>query len=229
MTICSNCGEQVEDDQKICAHCGEALKISKSMKIFVPIDFSEVREALPQGEDIIYSTYCSAQMGWVDRASYKTETFQSHVLLTKNGIAYQEPTAGLIKSNYLPWPEVANLGIGMILFSKGKGTKLKSYHYTMTPVSKYESLQDFEMRTSKFFFDFFPHLIEEKIKHRSKDLKKIQKLYDKLKTILGEEEFEFFRTNNDYEEFNKHLPLLEDAMVKAMPKWAQFALKRINK
>ena len=231
MQLCNNCGKQIEDGQKICNHCGTSMEINKDKKFFVPIDFSNVIEAIPEGEDIIYSSFCSVQKSGLDPHTHtlQSETFQSHVLFTINGIAYQEPAAGSIKSNYLPWSEVSQIGIGMFMFKKGKGRKIKSYNYTMTPVTKYESLQDFEMRSRKFFFDFIPHLIDEKIKHRSKDLKKIQKMYNNLKTILGEEEFEFFRTNNDYEEFNKHLPSLEEAMIEAMPKWAQFAIKRINK
>jgi hypothetical protein len=133
---------------------------------------------------------------------------------------------GLIKSNYIPWHEIANVGMGQIVFNIGRGSKIKTYNYTMTPVSKFESLQDFEMRSRKFYFDFTPHLIEKK-KHKSK-AKKVQKVYDNLKAILGEEEFEFFRTNDDYEEFNKHLPKLEKAIVEAMPKWTQYFYKKIN-
>jgi hypothetical protein len=190
MPICSNCGKEIEDEQKVCAHCGEAVKISKSNKIFVPIDFSNVGEAIPPGEDIIYSAFCSVQRSGVERGGYQSENFQTHVLITKNGIAYQEPIGGLIKSNYIPWHELANVGMGQIVFNKGKGTKIKTYNCTMTPVSKFESLQDFEMRSRKFYFDFTPYLIEEKKKHKSK-AKKVQKVYDNLKAILGRKNLNF--------------------------------------
>ena len=229
MQLCNNCGEQIEDGLKICTHCGTSLEINKDKKIFIPIDYSDVREAIPEGEDIIYSSFCSVQKSGLDPHTHtlQSETFQSHVLFTKNGIAYQELEAGLMKSNYLPWYEVNNIAAGSFMIQEGSGMKKKTFAYTMTPVTKYESLQEFEMRTKRFYFDFVPHVLDEKKKHRSSEgLKKLQKSYNKLKKILGEEECEFFKTNVNYEEFKKHLPLLEKAMLESMPKWAQFLVNR---
>ncbi|MFX1588060.1 MAG: zinc-ribbon domain-containing protein [Promethearchaeota archaeon] len=238
MSFCTNCGEKVEEGQGICSHCGKPVQINKDKNIFVPIDFSDVRKAIPKAEDIIYSTFCSAQKVGPESFSpgrgyhqlkVTPEGYQSHVLFTKNGIAYQEPIAGLMRAHYIPWYDVIGILVGAFTFTKGARTKLTNYTYTMTPVTKYESLSDFEMRTRRFFFDFVPHVIEEKIKHRSsKGLKRLQKSYDKLKKILGEEECEFFRTNNDYEEFKKRLPKLEKAMLESMPKWAQYIVKKKN-
>jgi hypothetical protein len=233
MQLCNNCGEQIEDEQKICTHCGISLEFDKDKKVFIPIDYSDVREAIPEGEDIIYSSFCSAQKSGMNMRTqtFESETFQSHVLFTKNGIAYQEPEAGLMKSNYLPWYKVNNIATGSFMIQKGSGMTKKIVAYTMTPITKYESLKEFEMRSKRFYFDFVPHVLDEKKKHRSSEgLKKLQKSYNKLKKILGEEECEFFKTNVNYEEFQKHLPLLEKAMLESAPKWAQYLIKKqLNK
>jgi len=229
MQLCNNCGKQIEDGQKICNHCGTSLEINKDKKFFVPIDFSNVIEAIPAGEDIIYSSFCAGQKSGLDPRThaFQSEAFQSHVLFTKNGIAYQEPEAGLMKSNYLPWYKVNNIAAGSFMIQKGSAMKKKTFAYTMTPVTKYESPKEFKMRIPRFYFDFVPNILLEKKKHRSSEgLKKLEKSYNKVKKILGEKECEFFRTNVDYEEFQKHLPLLEKAMLESAPKWAQYLIKK---
>ncbi|MFW9930423.1 MAG: hypothetical protein ACFFD1_13595 [Candidatus Thorarchaeota archaeon] len=202
-------------------------------KLFVPIDFSDVANVIPKGEDIIYSSFCSGQWMGADLALSSpgklavSGTFQSHVLFTKNGIAFKEPISGIMSSNYIQWYKVRNIGMGEFIFTKGSGMNKKTLIYAISPVSDYESLQDFEMRTKRFYFDFVPHLINEKVKHgSSKSLKRLQKSYNKLNKILGEEKCNFFRTNNNYEEFKKQAPLLEKAWLDSMPKWARYFLKK---
>lgn len=232
MPFCTNCGEKFEDDQKVCAHCGKSLEMSEDKKnseknFYVPVDFSDVREAIPVGEDIIYSSLFSVFTHGADPFAVKSQQFQSHVLFTKKGIAYQEPKLHLMKSNYLPWYKVNQITVATIMFKKGTKINTTMYVYTMIPDTNYESLKDFDMRTWRFFFEFVPHVIDEKMKHRSTEgLKKLQKTYHKIKKVLGEEECEFLRTNNDYEEFEKHLPFLKKAMLEVTPKWAQFLVRK---
>lgn len=230
MPFCTNCGEKVEDDQKVCMHCGKSLEKSDDKSksedaFYVPIDFSDVKEVIPIGEDIIYSSLFSVYThGMSGPFHERSQTFQSHVLFTKKGIAYQEPKAGLMKSSYIPWYKVTQLSVA--IFGLRGGTKM--YVFTMKQHPDYESDKDFEMRTWKFLFEFVPHVINEKKKKKAtKGLKKFEKTYNTIKKVLGEEECEFFRTNSDYEEFKKHHPLLRNAMSEASPKWAQFIAKKI--
>jgi len=232
MPFCTNCGEKVEDGQKVCSHCGESFgedenKKSSEISFAVPIDFSDVREAIPIGEDIINSSLFSVYThGPAGLAYEKTQTFQSHVLFTKNGIAYQEPKGGIMKSVYLPWYKIDQITVANILIKQG----LKLYTFMMIPNTNYESLQDYDMRTWRFLFEFVPHVINEKKKNKyTVGLKKLEKMYNKIKKVLGEEECEFFRTNVDYEEFKKHQPLLQKAMFEATPKWAQFLVRKYLK
>ena len=65
------------------------------------------------------------------------------------------------------------------------------------------------------------------MKHKyRKGLKKLQNRYHKIRKELGDEEYEFFRTNNDYEEFKKHHPLLKKAILANTPKSYRFIMKK---
>ncbi|MFX1493572.1 MAG: hypothetical protein ACFFBZ_04755 [Promethearchaeota archaeon] len=56
-------------------------------EIYVPIDYSNLKEILPVGDDIIYSTLCKA---------YHTDAgsliiWKTHLLMTEKGIAFSKP------------------------------------------------------------------------------------------------------------------------------------------
>jgi hypothetical protein len=195
MPFCTQCGEKVEEGQKFCTHCGVSLEGDRNKKgleksFVVPIDYSKVREAIPIGEDIIYSCIFSVDYhGTAGLAGTTFQKFRSHVLFTKNGIAYQTPKRGIMKSIYLPWYKIDRINVAAIVIKEG----LKLYIFTMIPSKSFESLQDFNMRIWRFFFEFVPHVINEKKKHRNtKNLTKLVKMYNKVKNVLGEEECEFF-------------------------------------
>jgi hypothetical protein len=230
MPLCPNCGEKVEANVKFCTNCGESLKTDKikssSNKNFgVPLDYSEVREVIPVGEDIIHSSLFSVfTHGLAGPFHEMSQRFNSHVLFTTNGIAFQEPKHGVMKSVYKPWYDVDGIRIGLMMIKEGT----KMYAFTMIPDTNYETSNDFNMRTSRFFFEFLPHVInEKKMKRHKGGLKKLEKTYNKFKKMLGEQECEFFRTNEDNEEYRKHLPLLNKAIEETTPKWAKFLVDHL--
>jgi len=67
------------------------------------------------------------------------------------------------------------------------------------------------------------HVISEKKKHNKKFLKHIEKAYKKITEALGEDLIEFYKTNEDYEEYQK----MKSEKMKEMPDWAKFLV--INK
>jgi len=225
MPFCANCGEKVEDNLKICKQCGKSLEKSENKRtldknFYVPIDFSEVREAIPVGEDVIYSCLFTVNThGLTGPFKEKSRKFQSHVLFTKNGIAYQVPktkTTVIMKSKYLPWYKIEDILLGYILFKEGT----IMYNFMMEPNTNYESYEEYDMRIWRFFFEFVPLVINQK-KERKVEVKKIEQRYNKMKRVLGEEECEFFRTIDNYEDFMKHKPLLKKAMSEVAPNWGQ--------
>jgi hypothetical protein len=59
--------------------------------IYIPIDHTNVKEVIPPGENIIYSTLCSAvERGGVGPTRYKKK-YKSHILVTDKGIAFTIP------------------------------------------------------------------------------------------------------------------------------------------
>ncbi|MFX1234140.1 MAG: zinc ribbon domain-containing protein [Promethearchaeota archaeon] len=223
MPFCTNCGNQIEGNLKFCPSCGESLEKTEIKggvddNFYVPIDFSEVREVIPIGEDIIYSALFSGLIQGPAGPVTQTQTFQSHILFTKNGIAFQEPKAHLMASRYIPWYQVEVLNVGLFMFKKG----LTIYTFTMMP-----TMEDYVMRTWKFYFEFLPYVINEKTKRGyTKGLNRLAKIYYKIKKELGEEEYEFIKDNNDYEEFKKHFPSLKEAVLRVTPKWAKFLARK---
>ena len=66
--------------------------------IYIPIDASNLREEITPGEDIVYSTIMRVQ-----DSTYNTTTkFDSHVLLTPNGIAWTDPRKKKKKDPIIP-------------------------------------------------------------------------------------------------------------------------------
>ena len=56
--------------------------------IYVPIDYSNAKEKIPSGEDIIYSTLMKVTSG---STGIGKKTWISHVLMTTKGIVYTKP------------------------------------------------------------------------------------------------------------------------------------------
>jgi len=107
--------------------------------IYIPIDYSNAREKIPSGEDIIYSTLMKVSSG---TPAYKRKWI-SHVLMTTKGIVYTMPqrkntTVGI----YHSWKGI--YGIFRKQFQIG-GTYFK---LVRDPNS--ESKESFKMRSKVF-------------------------------------------------------------------------------
>ena len=59
--------------------------MSEMSNIIVPIDVSNLSEAIPEGEDVIYSCFC--RVAFFFKAGNDNKGWDSHFLATKNGIA----------------------------------------------------------------------------------------------------------------------------------------------
>lgn len=72
--------------------------------IYVPIDFTNLSEVIPEGDDILYSTICRVEV--VGLALKPKRKHKAHVLITDSGYAI---TNSLRKSNlelnFYPWSE----------------------------------------------------------------------------------------------------------------------------
>lgn len=223
MQFCTNCGEKMDEDQKICSQCGNSLERqnvqeNEKKKFYVPIDYSDVKDAIPIGNDIIYSTLFTVNTHTVDpqlggRHGFKTNNYVTHALLTEKGIAYQKLKGGVLKPEFIPWSKLT-IFVG---HSLGFQDKMTMYTFALTRDPDYESAQNLEMRLMKFYLEFVDHVINEKKKHNKKSLKHIEKAYKKIAEALGEDLIEFFKTNEDYEEYQK----MKSEKMKEMPEWAK--------
>jgi len=225
MPFCTNCGEKGEENQQVCAKCGITLTSTEatkpSIKFLVPLNHSDVRTVIPGGDEIIYSAVFNvAYINPAARSPYPEE-FLTHVLFTKRGIAYQ---AGALKVNeYLPWALLGQIYVGGMMVKK----KMSFYNFMLHTDPTYETPEEFKMRPWKFYFEYGPHVISEKKRcDNTSNLKKMEKMYYKFVDVLGEEEIEFIRDNDDFEEFEKDYPQLREAMLKAVPKIARPFIKR---
>ena len=225
MSFCPNCGEMTEENQQVCVKCGITLTGTEGQKaskrFFVPINYSDVKTIIPKGDKIIYSAVFNVSHPDPSRRSMFPVEFKTHVLLTERGMAFQ---LGSIKQNqYLPWNRLFQIFPGAMMVKIGR--ILYTFMFHTNP--QYETPEEFEMRPWRFYFEFAAIAINEKKRTGiTYNLKKIEKMWDKFEYLLGEEEIEFFRTNNDYNEFKKHMPKLQDALYKAAPKMARPFIKR---
>lgn len=63
----------------------------KIAEIYVPITFSNLREVIPSGVDILYSTLCKGRAEELLGNKKRIYTWTSHVLITTTGIAFTLP------------------------------------------------------------------------------------------------------------------------------------------
>lgn len=59
--------------------------------IYVPIDYSNVKSAIPSGENIIYSTLCSGKSTCTTIRKIVNRDWISHILITNQGLAFNIP------------------------------------------------------------------------------------------------------------------------------------------
>lgn len=225
MPFCTNCGAMTEESQQVCTRCGTNLTSTEetkpSIKFLAPLDYSDVNTIIPKGEDVIYSAVFNVAFTDPAKRNIFPEEYLSHVLFTKRGMAFQ---VGELKKNvYIPWSQLFQISIAGIMVRR----KPIIYNLQFHTNPEYETPEEYKMRPWKFYFEYGPHVINEKKRTGNNlNLKKIQKLWYKFVDLLGEEEIEFIKNNNDFEEFKKHFSVLREAMLQAVPKIAKPFVKR---
>lgn len=142
--------------------------------LYVPIDYSQLSEVIPEGEDILYSTLSSAQL--INAMGGKTN-WDTHILITKSGFAAfsrvekyltkkGKARYNLIKkkkkiATFYPWK---GSGLKKITFKKKKIivvlSKVNFIHYEAKIDKNFESSNSFKQR-SKEFGTFCQKLWEE--------------------------------------------------------------------
>jgi len=134
---------------------------SKIGNFFIPIDYTDLKSLIPAGEDIIYSTLCSAAwQQFVGDTRYE-QNWVSHVLITPNGVAYILPSIHQFVSMSTP--------------SVVTDSKIKDFMKTYVPwhdVFVHQSRDsDFSHYSTLFYFyRFSDYETEDEHKKRAKDL-----------------------------------------------------------
>lgn len=156
--------------------------------IYIPIDYSDVREAIPPGEDIIYSTLMKGTFSY----GRTTETFLSHALITPNGFAWTYPKKRRKppELRYNNWTQIRTIKGSMIFMGLSNGLMLKR-------IKDSEEKSDFKLRSSQFAAFILPYAIDyakrkynELINDPSAKARRIKKLksYITRKSITLEKE-----------------------------------------
>jgi hypothetical protein len=140
--------------------------------IYVPIDFSNARDVIPPGEDIIYSTMCAGKGEFLDGTKSITYKWLSHFLLTDKGVAFTIPlkvshTKKQIKKlnpreeHYLEWhninvfPGRTGDKPGFTIDKIENEIKITCF-LELVPNPEFESDEKFQERKQLFFNRFKP-------------------------------------------------------------------------
>jgi len=140
--------------------------------IYVPIDTTEVRNVLPEGEEIIYSTLCSGYYT-LRSATTKPQTmwFDSHLLITEKSFAYTIGISGEAILYYRPLNQMlavrgrkfrlkAAIGKSTILkYAYGK-EKYRDYYFKLVRDKSVEAKEKFKERAAEFENKFVSLILE---------------------------------------------------------------------
>jgi hypothetical protein len=142
--------------------------------IYVPIDYTDAKKVIPEGEDIIYSTLCKVNYTVRSGNQSKTYFFDSHVLFTEEGFAYTIPQkSDEILLLYRPLNQIYKLrknawqlkvGIGekrSLMYIYGK-EKFIYYNFKCKRAKEFESKEKFKERSSKFEEKLMPLILKSK-------------------------------------------------------------------
>ncbi len=129
---------------------------------YVPINISDLHTIIPSGEQIIYSTLCKCATVETSVRKTKITKWNSHVLFTNNGVAYNKADSHKKKAPftkmYSRWEDVQ----GMILIG-GKGFLLNTMmDFKLMREENLETNEQFIKRTREFLLKYPPFIIEKK-------------------------------------------------------------------
>ncbi|MFX1239352.1 MAG: hypothetical protein ACFFAS_01850 [Promethearchaeota archaeon] len=129
--------------------------------IYVPIDYSNVKDVIPDGEDIVYS---SLAKGWhmvqnLPPNKIKRIKWKAHVLLTENNIAVNIPIKLLYNRKEIkqlnpgeeicfPISQASAVGKRIILQANGPSKHIEAI-FTLDRDPKFESKESFKERSKK--------------------------------------------------------------------------------
>ena len=157
-------------------------------EIYVPIDFSEVKNVIPPGEDIIYSSLAKGMA--VSVVKNKRFTWQTHFLATNNGVAITIPlnvsyTKRAIKKleypsplYYIPWGNIIfNKYNAMVVYANAD--RPLTCTFLLLRNKNFETKEKFKERRSQFAPKFSGIQIAKR-KQLHDELHSLLKSYPKL-------------------------------------------------
>jgi len=118
--------------------------------IFIPINYTNLSENIPEGEDILYSTLCNIHQ----KVFSGVVRWISHVLVSDSGLTYKIKQKRKYVNNFLPWDEIKKIrrkGGGMLVISPLNAI-LKLNQIKMKPKfdKRFETKIDFRKRINSF-------------------------------------------------------------------------------
>ena len=149
--VCQKCGQIIKDESSFCVYCGAKVESGNEAEIYVPIDYTDLLDFIPEGEDILYSTLCRVETYEIN----KTIKWNAHVLITTAGIAYTRPTKTEFLKEHSLWVNVSII----MRFGKKKRFYLQGKIFDLIRDPNFESLEGFNERKERFIPRFRPILI----------------------------------------------------------------------
>ncbi|MFX0102238.1 MAG: hypothetical protein ACFFCS_21915 [Candidatus Hodarchaeota archaeon] len=175
-------------------------------EIYIPIDSTNLKDVIPPGEDILYSTMCQGTYAYRTLNQTISVKFNAHALLTTGGIAYTcANRGGQMQNYYEPWWRVFQV----VKILKWRGfvinrpdligspmRKLNIVSFSLKQNEGFETEEKFKERNQEFVGKFRPLLIQRRqewlaanqgnsevdkklYKNLSKELEKMMKNEDK--------------------------------------------------
>lgn len=129
-------------------------------KIKISIESSDVKDIIPQREEIIYSSLATVKR----ENSDSCHKWTTHLLITPNGIAFKESKgmSGELINSYYNWykiQSIKNFKNPSIIIHKDNAS---SYSLSLKRNESFETKKDFKERRKEFVAKFNPIFIKRK-------------------------------------------------------------------
>ncbi len=177
------------------------MKISN---LYVPINYSEISKSVPEDDEILYSTLCHAKS--------TNQNWESHILITKLGIAYSAPTENdQEKITFINW---LNVHKNLLNEFKAKKIKITGIWFSAIRDEKHETEKVFKSRVKefgKFCKNLFQNTENEYITWKESER-------EKEREKERQTELDFIRNNSDlyvpidYTDLHKIVPKDEEIL-----------------
>ncbi|MBY9005504.1 MAG: hypothetical protein KGD63_01975 [Candidatus Lokiarchaeota archaeon] len=156
----------------------------KITDIYAPIESTNLKNIIPEGEDIVYSSFFNGTM----LHSNRHYSWASHILITLNGVAFNVPNIykrkNPMENVYLPWCDV-NIGEKLLALNYYAPTEFK-----LMKLSDSESKEERKNRKLAFFQKFKTIQMDkskehlEELRNNPDTKKKVLKQYNNYMSIL---------------------------------------------